>query len=224
MLGGTKEGPPANLQPFSLPPSRAATPRSKRLLLAHAHLVAAPTHLRAGVHDAPVVPSLAPGGRVADVPIVDLDLVPAFAALDHVDVLVVPVGEDEVVAALREDLVVLAVADALVDLVVVAGPVAGFDLAQDDLVCGESRGPYQGHHHHHQGQHHHQLAHVHLSSPVLGARSRTTSLPLSSIVSPVCRTLTRPVPTRNPLEAVYGARMDPIHRSAWRGYSANFCF
>src|SRR5215213_5177468 len=68
----------------------------------------------------------------------------------------------------REDLVVLSVADTLEDLVVVAGPVAGFDLAQDQLVCGESRGPDQGHHHHHQSNHHRQLAHAPLLSRTWG--------------------------------------------------------
>jgi hypothetical protein len=72
------------------------------------------------------VPSPAPAGRVADVAVVDPELVVASpAALDHVDVIGVLAGADEIVAALGKDLVVLAVAYALQDQVVVAGAVAG---------------------------------------------------------------------------------------------------
>src|SRR5215211_3741381 len=45
---------------------------------------------------------------------------------------------------------------------------------------------------------------------------------LSPVVSPTCRTLMRPLPPRNPLEAVFGARMDPIHRSAWKKHPPKY--
>src|SRR5918997_508921 len=106
----------------------------------------------------PVVPSLAPAGRVVWVAVADVDLVPALATFDHVGVVSVLVGEDEVVAGPRDDLVGLAVADALEDLVV-SGAVAGYALTLDELVYGERRGPHQGYQYHHQGKHHRQLAH-----------------------------------------------------------------
>src|ERR687898_497662 len=99
--------------------------------------LAAAGQLRVGVRDAPVVPSLAPAGRVVGV---------------------------AVAAALGDDLVGLAVADPLEDLVVVTGAVAGYAFALDQLVCGERRGPHQGHQYHHQGKHHRQLAHATLLS------------------------------------------------------------
>src|ERR687890_202126 len=68
------------------PPTERLNPAAKRrvLPLADRHLLAALAQLRAGVHDAPVVPSPAPAGRVADVAVVDPELAVASpAALDH---------------------------------------------------------------------------------------------------------------------------------------------
>src|SRR5215210_6393391 len=120
-FGGKKEGrrrtPPALLSQTFL--GCLSPAKRRRLLFSARHLLAAPASLRAGVHDAPVVWSLAPRGRVVGVAVADVDLVPALGALDHVDVVGVRIGLDEVVPPAGQYLVGLAVAFALEDLVVV---------------------------------------------------------------------------------------------------------
>ena len=77
---------------------------------------AAGTHFFPGVYDADNF-SVAPAGRVELVAVRDVDPVEATAALDHVGVAGVLVGQDQVAAALGYDLVFLAVAAIRPDLV-----------------------------------------------------------------------------------------------------------
>src|SRR5829696_1165095 len=126
--------PPALL--FGPPLERLNAAAMRRVLpLADRHLLASTAQLTAGVHDTPVVTSSAPAGQVGEVAGVDPDLVVASrAALGHVYVVAVLACADEVVAAPGDDLVGLAIAYALEDLVVVAGAVAGYGPALDQLV------------------------------------------------------------------------------------------
>jgi hypothetical protein len=63
--------------------------------------LAAAGQLRVGVHDAPVVRSLASADPVVGIAVADVDLVAAEAGPDYVVVVTVLVGEDEVVPPWR---------------------------------------------------------------------------------------------------------------------------
>src|SRR5215217_2771275 len=152
----TKKGRKLLLRPFGLALLEWLRPANR--FLANYNLGAACARFLPGVNDA-LVDAQTWLGRVALVAVCDVDHVEAPTALDHIGVVGVLVGAHEVVCAPGEYLVGLAVADTLEDFVGVFGPVAGFAIALDDLLVGESRAGQQGHHHH-QGQTHHQLAHL----------------------------------------------------------------